>query len=68
MGAGFCGFVARKGLGMSDGLLAILMASNMLGLMVTGPLIGFFHNTPKIVIIKRLILFRLCPALFDPLS
>jgi len=67
MGAGFCGFVARKGLGMSDGFLAILMASNMLGLMVTGPLIGFFHNTPKIVIIKRLILFAsvlLCSILY----
>ena len=56
-GMGFCGFVGRKGLGMSDQLLAVLMASNFLGLLLAGPLIGFFHRVRKITALSRILFF-----------
>lgn len=54
-GMGFCGFVGRKALGMPDKLLAVLMASNFLGLLLAGPLIGFFHRVRKVTALSRIL-------------
>jgi len=54
-GMGFCGFVGRKALGMPDELLAALMASNFLGLLLAGPLIGFFHRVRKVRALSRIL-------------
>lgn len=47
VGSGFCGFVGRKGLHMPDYLLAVLMASNFMGLLLAGPLIGLLQRIAK---------------------
>ncbi|MBN1766395.1 MAG: MFS transporter [Sedimentisphaerales bacterium] len=53
----FCGFIGRKALNMSDFQLAALIACNMMGLVLAGPLIGFFHHGRKIsVLTKTLVL------------
>jgi MFS family permease len=54
-GMGFCGFVGRKALAMPDKLLAVLMASNFLGLLLAGPLIGFFHRVRKVTALSRIL-------------
>jgi hypothetical protein len=54
-GMGFCGFVGRKALLMPDKLLAVLMASNFLGLLLAGPLIGFFHRVRKVTALSRIL-------------
>lgn len=55
-GMGFCGFVGRKALNLPDELLAVLMASNFLGLLLVGPLIGFFHRARKVAALSRILL------------
>jgi len=55
-GMGFCGFVGRKALNLPDELLAVLMASNFLGLLLAGPLIGFFHRARKVAALSRILL------------
>ncbi|MBN1844767.1 MAG: MFS transporter [Sedimentisphaerales bacterium] len=56
IGMGFCGFVGRKALGMPDTLLACLMASNFLGFLLAGPLIGYFQSVRKILALRRILL------------
>ncbi len=53
--ANFCGLVARKGFMMPDFLIALLMCAHMSGLLLTGPLIGFFQRTRKITALARII-------------
>jgi len=55
VGSGFCGFVGRKGLQMPDYLLALLMASNFMGLLLAGPLIGLFQRVAKARALARLL-------------
>ena len=48
LGTTFCGIVGRKGLHFSDGMIDLLMACNLSGLLFSGILIGFFHKTRKV--------------------
>jgi hypothetical protein len=65
----FCGFIGRKALGMSDSMLALLLACNMTGLLLVGLLIGFFNQKRKInaltitLLAISLVLIRACPML-----
>ena len=52
----FTGLIGRKALHMSDSLLATLMATNFLGLLLAGPLVGYFHRIPKITALFRLLI------------
>jgi len=54
--APFCGLIGRKALGMSDGMLALLMAGHMTGMLLVGPLIGFFNQKRKITVLAITIL------------
>ncbi len=51
LGSSFCGFVGRKALQMSDGMLATVMACQMAGLLLAGLLVGFFHHKRKITVL-----------------
>ncbi len=51
----FCGFVGKKAMGMSDTLIAVLVASAMLGLLLTGPIIGALQNQKKMVLMSRIL-------------
>jgi len=55
LNASFCGFVGRKGLGMSDAMLGLVMASQMTGLLMAGMLVGFFHQVRKIRALSRIL-------------
>ncbi|MBN2375363.1 MAG: MFS transporter [Sedimentisphaerales bacterium] len=52
----FTGLIGRKALHLSDSLLATLMATNFLGLLLAGPLVGFFNRIPKIIALSRLLI------------
>lgn len=56
LGSSFCGFVGRKALQMSDGMLATVMACQMAGLLLAGLLVGFFHHKRKITLLARILL------------
>ena len=56
LGNTFCGFIGRKALEMPDGMLAALMACNMTGLLLAGPLVGFFQTKGKVKALSHALL------------